>query len=185
LEFLGDAVLGYVVTVDLYRHHEDFDPGKLTDSRSNIVSNNSLASAVVEHKIHPYILHSNALLESAVICITCIQDRTTSYSEQLEVHVCTIYTYILSLWLKIAVEDDYLETTPTNPLRVMHLIHSDLKYTEISPLDSEETDGKYKLCAYVGGRQLCTYGTTRNEARLALARQLGVSTRSSPQLFMK
>ncbi|THD23653.1 Endoribonuclease Dicer 4 [Fasciola hepatica] len=188
--------------------------GKLTDSRSNIVSNNSLASAVVEHKIHPYILHSNALLESAVICITCIQDRTTSYSEQLElinqevlkglrvkvladvfesiigaIFVDThgnlnVVTRVIHRLLSRRIHD-YLETTPTNPLRVMHLIHSDLKYTEISPLDSEETDGKYKLCAYVGGRQLCTYGTTRNEARLALARQLGVSTRSSPQLFMK
>lgn len=27
LEFLGDAVLGYVVTVYLYHRHKEFDPG--------------------------------------------------------------------------------------------------------------------------------------------------------------
>ncbi|VDP91018.1 unnamed protein product [Echinostoma caproni] len=83
-EFLGDAVLGYLITVYLYHEHVEFDPGQLTESRSNIVSNKSLASAVVEHKIHPYIIHSNPCVESAVSCITCIHDRTSSYSEQLE-----------------------------------------------------------------------------------------------------
>ncbi|KAA0195779.1 hypothetical protein FBUS_08367 [Fasciolopsis buskii] len=70
----------------------------------------------------------------------------------------------------------YLEVTPNNPLRLMHLIHSDLKYTELSSTDSEDSEGKYKLTATVGGRQIFVYGSTRNEARLALARQLGVST---------
>lgn len=79
-----------------------FSPlGKLTESRSNIVSNNSLACAVVEHQIHPYILHSSPTTEDAVACITCIQDRTNSYSEQLE--VSCIRSCLLSIFLNTLV----------------------------------------------------------------------------------
>ena len=43
LEFLGDAVLDYLVTCYIYTN-TDADPGRLTDIRSALVCNNMFAS---------------------------------------------------------------------------------------------------------------------------------------------
>ncbi|CAL8107677.1 unnamed protein product [Calicophoron daubneyi] len=206
LEFLGDAVLGYVVTINLYNQHTEYDPGKLTESRSNIVSNNSLAGAVVEHKIYPYILHNQPFFDSVVSSVICIQEKASSYSSALELLnqevlkglrvkiLADVFESILGAVfldsrgnLKITAEliyrliggriKDYLQLVPTNPLRKMHFLHPDIKYCEMT-MDSEETNGKYKLCVSVSGEQIYTYGATRNEARLALAQHLHVPLRS-------
>ncbi|CAF5048596.1 unnamed protein product, partial [Rotaria magnacalcarata] len=43
LEFLGDAVLDYVITRYLYEHPKRHSPGELTDLRSALVNNNIFA----------------------------------------------------------------------------------------------------------------------------------------------
>lgn len=43
LEFLGDAVLSYVISKWLYQSYPDYPEGNLTDLRSNLVRTNSLA----------------------------------------------------------------------------------------------------------------------------------------------
>jgi ribonuclease-3 len=43
LEFLGDAVLGWVVADLAYRHHQSLDEGKLTDLRKAVVNADALA----------------------------------------------------------------------------------------------------------------------------------------------
>ena len=45
LEFLGDAVLEFIVSAALIRNHPAFDEGELTALRSNLVNTNSLAQA--------------------------------------------------------------------------------------------------------------------------------------------
>lgn len=42
LEFLGDSILNAVVSIYLYKKYNDFDEGKLTKIRSNIVSTENL-----------------------------------------------------------------------------------------------------------------------------------------------
>src|ERR1700744_2080702 len=44
LEFLGDAVLGIVVTDHLYRAHPDLTEGKLAKLRASVVNMRALAS---------------------------------------------------------------------------------------------------------------------------------------------
>ena len=39
LEFLGDAILDFVVSEDLYREFADYDEGQLTRLRAQLVSN--------------------------------------------------------------------------------------------------------------------------------------------------
>lgn len=48
LEFLGDAVLGMVVSEHLFREHEDFDEGDLTQVKSVVVSARNLAARARE-----------------------------------------------------------------------------------------------------------------------------------------
>lgn len=43
LEFLGDAVLGWVVAEHLYRHYSEWDEGRLTRARAGLVRQKTLA----------------------------------------------------------------------------------------------------------------------------------------------
>uniref|UniRef100_A0AC34GRH2 Dicer-2 n=1 Tax=Panagrolaimus sp. ES5 TaxID=591445 RepID=A0AC34GRH2_9BILA len=66
LEFLGDAVLDFLITQHLYNHNLKFSPGILTDLRSALVNNINFASLVVKHKIHDYLIVENAKLSSSI-----------------------------------------------------------------------------------------------------------------------
>ena len=55
LEFLGDAVLDFLVTLHIYDHCSDkLTPGKLTDLRSALVNNHTFASVAVDNGYHQY-----------------------------------------------------------------------------------------------------------------------------------
>ena len=45
LEFLGDAILTFLLGLHLYQHHPDFSPGKLTRLRASMVNRTTLARA--------------------------------------------------------------------------------------------------------------------------------------------
>ncbi len=46
MEFLGDSILGFIVAEVVFRRNPDFDEGKMTEMRKNIVSQKPLAEAV-------------------------------------------------------------------------------------------------------------------------------------------
>lgn len=54
LEFLGDAILDYVITRHLYEDSTKHSPGILTDLRSALVNNNIFASLAVKWNFHKY-----------------------------------------------------------------------------------------------------------------------------------
>ncbi len=56
LEFLGDAVLGWVVAELAYRRHTDLAEGKLTDLRKSVVNASALAEVAMEVGIGPCLL---------------------------------------------------------------------------------------------------------------------------------
>ena len=56
LEFLGDAVLGWVVADIVYSQHSDLPEGKLTDLRKSVVNANALAEVAVELGIGEYLM---------------------------------------------------------------------------------------------------------------------------------
>ena len=57
LEFLGDAILDYLVTCHLASLFDTLTPGQITDLRSALVNNNTLAEIAVKHKLHAHLLH--------------------------------------------------------------------------------------------------------------------------------
>ena len=57
LEFLGDALLDFLVTQHLYFRHVNLSPGELTDIRQALVNNNIFATLAVEHSYHKYLKH--------------------------------------------------------------------------------------------------------------------------------
>ena len=56
LEFLGDAVLGWVVADIVYSQHSDLPEGKLTDLRKSVVNVNALAEVAVDLGIGEYLM---------------------------------------------------------------------------------------------------------------------------------
>ena len=56
LEFLGDAVLGWVVADIAYRRHQDLPEGKLTDVRKSVVNATALAEVAREVDLGPCLL---------------------------------------------------------------------------------------------------------------------------------
>ncbi|TGZ48236.1 hypothetical protein CRM22_010983 [Opisthorchis felineus] len=85
LEFLGDAVLGYVVSNDLFKRFPDYDPGMLTNHRSLIVNNLVLARVLVDLKLHDGIRHNIPSLPSVVDKLRSVRlSDVTSLSELRE-----------------------------------------------------------------------------------------------------
>ncbi|KAH9519444.1 Endoribonuclease Dicer [Bulinus truncatus] len=54
VEFLGDAILDYVITRHLYEDSQKYSPGILTDLRSALVNNNIFAALAVKWGFHKY-----------------------------------------------------------------------------------------------------------------------------------
>lgn len=56
LEFLGDAVLGWLIAETVFRGHADLPEGKLTDLRKSVVNATALAEIAVTIEIGPCLL---------------------------------------------------------------------------------------------------------------------------------
>ena len=59
LEFLGDAVLDYLVTIYLVTKNQNLTPGQITDMRSALVNNNNLADIAVRNGLHRHLLQQS------------------------------------------------------------------------------------------------------------------------------
>ncbi|XP_058065464.1 endoribonuclease Dcr-2 [Anopheles bellator] len=66
LEFLGDAVLDFLVTLYIFERNPTMSPGTLTDLRSALVNNVTLACVLVRCKLHRYILSRSPLLTDTI-----------------------------------------------------------------------------------------------------------------------
>lgn len=68
LEFLGDAVLDFLITKHFYANSANLkrDPGLLTDLRSAAVNNECFARVAVRHNLHLYLLHNSSDLAARV-----------------------------------------------------------------------------------------------------------------------
>ena len=63
LEFLGDAVLDYLVTCYIYEQFPGYTPGKITEMRSALVNNVTFAEiAVRDLELHKHLLHTSPAL---------------------------------------------------------------------------------------------------------------------------
>ncbi len=62
LEFLGDAVLDYLVTCYVYQKFPEYGPGEISCMRSALVNNNTFAELAVHLELHKAVLHSSPKL---------------------------------------------------------------------------------------------------------------------------
>ena len=66
MEFLGDAVLEYLMTSYLYSAYPDLKPGHITDLKSLAVNNNSFAYVAIKKSMHKYLIKDSKYLMTAV-----------------------------------------------------------------------------------------------------------------------
>ena len=85
LEFLGDAVLGWVVADIAYRRHQDLPEGKLTDVRKSVVNASALADVAREVDLGPCLLLGKG--EDAAGG----RDKTSILSDALEAVIGAVY----------------------------------------------------------------------------------------------
>lgn len=69
LEYLGDAVLNYLIANDHYSLYPDLNPGKLTRLRSINVDTEKLARMALKHQLHTFLRHNIPLLSVQVTLI--------------------------------------------------------------------------------------------------------------------
>ena len=67
LEFLGDAILDYLVTIYLYNKYPGISPGFLIDMRSACVNNECYARSAIKAKLHKQILHTSHKLHKEIV----------------------------------------------------------------------------------------------------------------------
>ncbi|XP_053682144.1 endoribonuclease Dcr-1 [Sabethes cyaneus] len=75
LEFLGDAVLDYLITRHLYEDPRQHSPGALTDLRSALVNNTIFASLAVRHEFHKFFRHLSPGLNEVIDRFVRIQQE--------------------------------------------------------------------------------------------------------------
>ena len=75
LEFLGDAILDYLITRHLYEDKRQHSPGALTDLRSALVNNTIFASLAVKFEFHKYFKHFSPGLQIVIDRFVKIQVR--------------------------------------------------------------------------------------------------------------
>ncbi|KAK4276002.1 hypothetical protein QN277_019005 [Acacia crassicarpa] len=66
LEFLGDAVLNFLVTKEQFFSYPDFSSGELTRLRAANVDTEKLARVAVKHELCCYLRHKSPLLEEQI-----------------------------------------------------------------------------------------------------------------------
>uniref|UniRef100_A0A2N9FEH6 Uncharacterized protein n=1 Tax=Fagus sylvatica TaxID=28930 RepID=A0A2N9FEH6_FAGSY len=67
LEFLGDAVLDYLMTMHFYNKYPGLSPELLTDMRSASVNNDCYARSAVKFELHKHILHASQDLHRHIV----------------------------------------------------------------------------------------------------------------------
>nr|QXE98926.1 Dicer-2 [Aedes aegypti] len=75
LEFLGDAVLDFLISMYIFEQNPTMSPGQLTDLRSALVNNVTLACILVRHGLHLYILAESASFTDTVSKFVLFQEQ--------------------------------------------------------------------------------------------------------------
>lgn len=98
LEFLGDAVLDYVITRHLYEDVKAYrTPGELTDLRSALVNNNIFAYLAVKYDFHKYFKYLSPDMFTIVDSFVLNQKKRNDEFD-LEEDVLLFFTNILNIY---------------------------------------------------------------------------------------
>ena len=67
VEFLGDAILDFLITLHIYVKKPELSPGDLTSLRSALVNNNTFALLVIKYKFDRFLKHLSPTLQDSIL----------------------------------------------------------------------------------------------------------------------
>ncbi|KAK6151640.1 hypothetical protein DH2020_014275 [Rehmannia glutinosa] len=88
LEFLGDAVLDYLITSYMYLVYPKLKPGQLTDLRSLSVNNTSFADVAGRCSFHKFIICDSSVLRETMNKYVNSNGRTETLKGHIEERIC-------------------------------------------------------------------------------------------------
>ena len=88
LEFLGDALLDFLIIAHLYACDKKLDPGSLTKLKSALVNNNTFALLAVRYKLQKYLMYFQQDLHSALQQFVDLDE--TEIDMQLKVSIAPV-----------------------------------------------------------------------------------------------
>lgn len=95
LEFLGDAVLDFLVTQHLYFRHAKLSPGELTDIRQDLVNNNIIATIAVKYKYNKYLKQMSPMwFKTIKDFITKVEDETEERGQDHVSRTLVLFPYL-------------------------------------------------------------------------------------------
>ena len=96
LEFLGDAILDYVITRHLYEDKQKHSPGELTDLRSSLVNNNIFAYLAVKYEFYKYFKYFSPSLYT--IIENFVQNQKQR-NDEFDLEEDVIYLFVYFCWI--------------------------------------------------------------------------------------
>ncbi|KAL6221580.1 hypothetical protein ACLB2K_004976 [Fragaria x ananassa] len=88
LEFLGDAVLDYLITSYLYSVYPKLKPGHMTDLRSISVNNKAFATVAVAQSFHKFLVSDSCTLSKAIKTYVNFVETSASDSSLVDGPTC-------------------------------------------------------------------------------------------------
>lgn len=110
LEFLGDAVLGFVTAEHLYHHFPDRDEGFLTRVRAKIVNGQALADYATALGVGPLILMSDNMAQSGG------RTNATILADAFEAVIGAVYLDLGEESARVFIEEKILKETDLEDL---------------------------------------------------------------------
>ncbi|XP_036333291.1 endoribonuclease Dicer [Rhagoletis pomonella] len=86
LEFIGDAILDFLVSCFIFERYRHKTPGMLTDLRSALVNNITLGCVCVRHRFHLFLLAENSVLAESIKNFAIYQEKQNYYVTD-QVHI--------------------------------------------------------------------------------------------------
>ena len=97
LEFLGDAILDFLVTQHLYFRHAQLSPGELTDIRQALVNNNIFATIAVKYKYNKYLKQMSPMwFKTIKDFITKVEDETKERGQDHVSKTFLLFPYLVT-----------------------------------------------------------------------------------------
>ena len=185
LEFLGDSILSFVITTELYKRFPELDEGKLSRLRASLVKGETLAELARELSLGDYLrLGSGELKSGGFRRDSILADSFEALLGAifLDSDIETIQSLILSLFtdrLATVSPDTSLKDPKTRLQELLQAEHKELPEYSVEEVAGKAHEQEFKVSCRVDGLKHVTIGiaSSRRKAEQVAAskalKQLG------------
>jgi len=179
LEFLGDAILSFVISAELYQRFPDADEGALSRLRASLVKGDTLAIMARDLKLGDYLnLGSGELKSGGFRRESILADALEAVfgAVYLDSDIDTIRTLILRLYderIAAATPQANLKDPKTRLQELLQARHQPLPTYNVVSMEGEAHAQTFVVSCEVEGLSEITHGTasSRRRAEQAAAEQ--------------